>query len=65
MREQVETFMNPTVALPITATAALSSFMDVLPTLMQVGGFIYTVLLIAHKLWQWRKEYKEKNAPSK
>lgn len=62
MREHIETFTSPSVAVPITTTTTvLSTFMDNMPMLLNIGSFIYLILLITHKAWQMYKEWKNKS----
>lgn len=61
MKEHIDMITSPSVAVPATTAAMFASFMDILPAIMQIGSFIYLVLLITHKLWTMWKEWKKKD----
>lgn len=62
MKEYLDHASSPATAVPVVGTAALfNSFGDALPTLINVATFIYLVLLISHKCWQFYKGWKDRN----
>jgi hypothetical protein len=65
MKEYMDAVTNPQIAVPVVGTASfLSWFADVLPVLINVGSFIYIILVIIHKAWKMYKEWKTKDESS-
>lgn len=60
-RTLAENATDPAVAVPVTTAGAVANLVDALPHLVAAGWLIYIVVLIAHKLWKWRHEWREKN----
>lgn len=54
-----ETVTAPQVGLPLTAGPGSLLFMGVpLPDWLTIFSVIYVIILVAHKLWSWYKEWK-------
>ena len=49
---------SPLVAVPLGIGAATANFIALLPFLLNCAMFAYFLILVAHKLWVWWREYK-------
>lgn len=61
----MDNFTHPTVAVPIVGTSGIANFLgENLPLLINIGSFIYIVLLVGHKAYTMYKEWKKDNESS-
>lgn len=64
-----ETMLNPPIAVAAgTGAVVLNTFITALPVLINSVMAVYLVILVAHKMYQFYNEIKDRrarNAPSK
>jgi hypothetical protein len=61
LKTMTEAATNPAVAVPVTTAGAIGNLLDALPHLVAAGWLIYIAVLISHKIWKWRQEWKKSN----
>lgn len=62
MNHLTESATSPSVAIPVGSATVVAGFVGSLPILINIAVGIYFILMVVHKVYQMRKEWKADHA---